>query len=161
MLKTSAKFAEAVSKDSRTFRVRLTRGSDEVYGVKSLVYSAASNATDHVSIGGTVSASVQITMEKPSIPIEGKELTVEIGVLSGEDYVYCTIGKFTPEKISDDDGIITFTAYDRMYTRFSRSGSIPIIYPADARDILHAISTIRNVPISNNIVNLPSGVIIP
>ena len=161
MLKTSAKFAEAVSKDSRTFRVRLTRGSDEVYGVKSLVYSAASNAIDHVSIGGTVSASVQITMEKPSIPIEGKELTVEIGVLSGEDYVYCTIGKFTPEKISDDDGIITFTAYDRMYTRFSRSGSIPIIYPADARDILHAISTIRNVPISNNIVNLPSGVMIP
>lgn len=161
MIQSSTKFAEAVSKDSRTFQVRLTCGSDVIYGVKSLVYSAASNASDHVSIGGTVSASVQITMEKPSVPIEAKELTVEIGVLSDEGYVYCTIGKFTPEKISDDDGIITFTAYDRMYTRFSRRGAIPITYPADGRDILYAIRIIRNVPISNNIVNLPSGVMIP
>lgn len=108
MLQVNEIFKNAVEQDSRTFKARVVLGKDIFEGIKSFALNAASNNSDHISIGGAVAASVQVKMEATSISLESKEITLQIGVLSGTEYIYCDLGKFTPEKVNNDDGIINF-----------------------------------------------------
>ena len=85
MLQVNEIFKNAVEQDSRTFKARVVLGKDIFEGIKSFALHAASNNSDHISIGGAVAASVQVKMEATSISLESKEITLQIGVLSGTD----------------------------------------------------------------------------
>lgn len=161
MLQVNEIFKNAVEQDSRTFKARVVLGKDIFEGIKSFTLTSTSNNSDHISIGGAVAASVQIKMEATAISLEGKEITLQIGVLSGEEYTYCDLGKFTPEKVDNDDGIISFCAYDRMYVKFSRAYVSELEYPADGKEVLKEISNMTGVPLASSIDNLPSGIKIP
>ena len=161
MLQVNEIFKNAVEQDSRTFKARVVLGKDIFEGIKSFALHAASNNSDHISIGGAVAASVQVKMEATSISLESKEITLQIGVLSGTEYIYCDLGKFTPEKVNNDDGIINFCAYDRMYVKFSKAYVSKLEYPADGKEVLKEISNMSGVPLASSIDNLPSGVKIP
>lgn len=161
MLQVNEIFKNAVEQDSRTFKARVVLGKDIFEGIKSFALHAASNNSDHISIGGAVAASAQVKMEATSISLESKEITLQIGVLSGTEYIYCDLGKFTPEKVNNDDGIINFCAYDRMYVKFSKAYVSKLEYPADGKEVLKEISNMSGVPLASSIDNLPSGVKIP
>lgn len=161
MLQVNEIFKNSVEQDSRTFKARAALGTDIFEDIKSFTLTSTSNNSDHISIGGAVAASVQIKMEATAISLEGKEITLQIGVLSGEEYTYCDLGKFTPEKVDNDDGIISFCAYDRMYVKFSRAYVSELEYPADGKEVLKEISNMTGVPLASSIDNLPSGIKIP
>ena len=161
MLQVNEIFKNAVEQDSRTFKARVVLGKDIFEGIKSFALHAASNNSAHISIGGAVAASVQVKMEATTISLESKEITLQIGVLSGTEYIYCDLGKFTPEKVNNDDGIINFCAYDRMYVKFSKAYVSKLEYPADGKEVLKEISNMSGVPLASSIDNLPSGVKIP
>lgn len=161
MLQVNEIFKNAVEQDSRTFKARVVLGKDIFEGIKSFALHAASNNSAHISIGGAVAASVQVKMEATTISLESKEITLQIGVLFGTEYIYCDLGKFTPEKVNNDDGIINFCAYDRMYVKFSKAYVSKLEYPADGKEVLKEISNMSGVPLASSIDNLPSGVKIP
>ena len=161
MLQVNEIFKNAVEQDSRTFKARVVLGKNIFEGIKSFALHAASNNSAHISIGGAVAASVQVKMEATTISLESKEITLQIGVLFGTEYIYCDLGKFTPEKVNNDDGIINFCAYDRMYVKFSKAYVSKLEYPADGKEVLKEISNMSGVPLASSIDNLPSGVKIP
>ena len=166
MFQSSEKFKEAIQADSRMFDVRMTIGSggaimDIGAEVMTLLLTTSAVSTDCVSIGGALSGSIQVAMKKPETEIDGQELTVAVGVLSGGAYLYCPIGKFTPEKITNDDGLISFTAYDRMQTKLSRKYKGNISFPVDGKQALAHISYVTGVPLAESFAKLPAGVMIP
>lgn len=53
-------------------------------------------------------------MTNPAKRIEGKEITIKIGMMVGESIEYVPMGYYTAEKPKTDESQITVTAYDRM-----------------------------------------------
>lgn len=166
MFQSSEKFKAAIQADSRMFDVRMTIGSGSAImdigaEVMTLLLATSAVSTDCVSIGGALSSSIQVTMKKPETEIDGQELTVAVGVLSEGTYLYCPIGKFTPEKTTNDDGLISFTAYDRMQTKLSKKYKGNISFPVDGKQALIHISDVTGVPLAESFTKLPAGVMIP
>ena len=166
MFQSSEKFKAAIQADSRMFDVRMTIGSGSAImdigaEVMTLLSATSAVSTDCVSIGGALSSSIQVTMKKPETEIDGQELTVAVGVLSEGTYLYCPIGKFTPEKTTNDDGLISFTAYDRMQTKLSKKYKGNISFPVDGKQALIHISDVTGVPLAESFTKLPAGVMIP
>ena len=121
MLQVNEIFKNAVEQDSRTFKARVVLGKDIFEGIKSFALHAASNNSDHISIGGAVAASVQVKMEATSISLESKEITLQIGVCPVRSIYTVTLENSHRKKVNNDDGIINFCAYDRMYVKVFKS----------------------------------------
>lgn len=157
---TTEGFNNIISGSSRHFYCKLSRdGEEHTTGFRSVKISGQANTeSDKPSIGGTVSTTVEISMDKPSNSlITGKEYQLSFGLEVDGTVEYCPICKITAEKPKEDDGVLKFTAYDRMVSKFNYPYFTNITsYPVDGKKILQEISTKTGVAISN-LSELPDG----
>lgn len=160
MYQASEAFNDSISGDSRTFYPRMEiSGKDIKAEITSIVYAAAANPGDYVTIGGAVSAGVQITMKKPDAVMENAEFALYIGLDVDGAAEYVPLGLFTVQKPQNDDGMLSFTAYDRMTSRLSGAYFSELAYPADGKAVLREISQMTGVPLSG-LQALPDGTVI-
>lgn len=161
MYKVSEALANTLAGNSRCMRARLVCGSEVIdSGIQSIKLVQQANADNEtVSIGGAVSAYAEISIYKPLRLVTRKEYTLYIGAVLPDDTVeYCKMGLFTPKKPQEDDGLLTFKAYDRMVSRLWKSYWPTISkYPADGKEILTDISKQCGIAIAN-LSSLPAGV---
>lgn len=114
-LYSSNAFNEAILKNGRTFKARLSCGEEIIdSGFISIKTSGGSNNADTITIGSTISQRIEVEMFEQDIPLSDKEWFLEMGLLVKNEYEYVPIGYFTPEKPLTENGKTTFTAYDRM-----------------------------------------------
>lgn len=161
MYKVSEALANTLAGNSRCMRAKLVCGSEVIdSGIQSIKLVQQANADNEtVSIGGAVSAYAEISIYKPLRLVTRKEYTLYIGAVLPDDTVeYCKMGLFTPKKPQEDDGLLTFKAYDRMVSRLWKS-YFPTVskYPADGKEILADISKQCGIAIAN-LSSLPAGV---
>lgn len=159
---TSTEFNNIIEGDGRTFYARLVCG-DEILTrfMSAKLTSQANEDTNTISIGGTVSSFIEVSMEKPDTLLTGKEYSFEIGLMVGEAMEWVPMGVFTPQKPQESDGLVTFTAYDRMVSKLSGAYFTDITsYPADGKVILQEIAAKTGISLGN-LNDLPSGVMVP
>nr|DAG74517.1 MAG TPA: Minor structural protein [Caudoviricetes sp.] len=161
MYKVSEALANTLAGNSRCMRAKLVCGSEVIdSGIQSIKLVQQANADNEtVSIGGAVSAYAEISIYKPLRLVTRKEYTLYIGAVLPDDTVeYCKMGLFTPKKPQEDDGLLTFKAYDRMVSRLWKA-YYPTVskYPADGKEILTNISKQCGIAIAN-LSSLPAGI---
>lgn len=161
MYKVSEALANTLAGNSRCMRAKLVCGSEVIdSGIQSIKLVQQANADNEtVSIGGVVSAYAEISIYKPLRLVTRKEYTLYIGAVLPDDTVeYCKMGLFTPKKPQEDDGLLTFKAYDRMVSRLWKTYWPTISkYPADGKEILADISKQCGIAIAN-LSSLPDGI---
>lgn len=161
MYKVSEALANTLAGNSRCMRAKLVCSSEVIdSGIQSIKLVQQANADNEtVSIGGAVSAYAEISIYKPLRLVTRKEYTLYIGAVLPDDTVeYCKMGLFTPKKPKEDDGLLTFKAYDRMVSRLWKSYWPTISkYPADGKEILTDISKQCGIAIAN-LSSLPDGI---
>lgn len=148
MYQTSEEFGNLIQQDSRTFYALLYfDGNTITDGISEITIEGGSNSEDDFSIGSAVSRYAKIKMTNPAKRIEGKEITIKIGMMVGESIEYVPMGYYTAEKPKTDESQITVTAYDRMMKTervFSADG---IAETTDTVTVLNAISRITGVTV--------------
>lgn len=158
----SKTFNDTIKGCSRTMRAKLVYG-DEVIdrGIQSVKLLAQANSnTDTIDIGGAVSAYIEVALHNPPNMVTGKEYALYIGaILPNGTVEYCPIGLFTAQKPKEEDGLVSFTAYDRMVSKMELPYFTDIKkFPADGKVILQEIGAKSGVPI--DISNLPDGIMV-
>lgn len=160
MYQASEAFNDSISGNSRTFLARMEIGGKDINAeITSIVYAAAANPGDYVTIGGAVSAGVQITMKKPDAVMENAEFALSIGLDMDGTTEYVPLGLFTVQKPQNDDGMLSFTAYDRMTSKLSGAYFSELTYPVDGKAVLQEISKLTGVPLAG-LVTLPDGIMV-
>lgn len=159
MYQTSKIFEDAILGNSRNFVTKIEISGQEIKAkIRSVVYTASANPANSVTIGGTGSAYVQIEMEKPSVDLENTEFLLNIGLDLNSTLEFVPLGYFTAQKPVNNDGVLSFTAYDRM-TKLSGAYDSQLEYPVDCKLILREISQLSGVPLAS-LDNLPDGITI-
>lgn len=160
MYQTSENFDKSIRGYSRTFLTKFEVSGKEIPAqVRSILYSASANQGDSVSIGGATSACTQITMVKPDVSLENQEFTLYLGLDLGDTQEFVKMGLFTAQKPQNDDGILTFTAYDRMTSKLSGAYFSKLSYPIDAKKVIEEIILLTDIEM-NGMDELPDGVMI-
>lgn len=157
----STGFINELNGTSRHFHCKLSRTGEELTGFRSVkVTQQANPETDSFTIGGTVAAVAEVRMDKPKTLVTGKEYQLSFGLEVNGAVEWCPVCIVTPEKPKENDGLITFTAYDRMVTKLNYPYYTDIkSYPVDAKTILQEISAKTGVAIAN-LSSLPAGITI-
>ena len=160
MYQASAQYNTAIHEDGRTFRAKITIGTEEITdGFRSIKQSARSCGSDYITIGGAVSSCVEVEMWAPSVQLKNQEFDLSIGLVVDGATEWVPMGKFTTTDPKDNDGILTFTAYDRIWSKMSGAYFSELTYPADGKAVLAEMAAKTGVPIKTD--NLPDGVMIP
>lgn len=146
--------------NQRTFKAKIAAGGSEITtGTISIKQYQKSTKNNYISIGDTVSAYVEVKMwQTDFLDLEGTELEISIGPVVNGEPDYIPLGLFTAQKPVNSNGMSTFTAYDRFYSKLSGAYNSQLTYPADGKAVLDEISQMTGVPIDTS--NLPDGVVI-
>ena len=148
MYQTSEEFGNLIQQDSRTFYALLYfDGNTITDGISEITIEGGSNSEDDFSIGSAVSRYAKIKMTNPAKRIEGKEITIKIGMMVGESIEYVPMGYYTAEKPKTDESQITVTAYDRMMKTERAFSADGIAETTDTVTVLNAISRITGVTV--------------
>lgn len=148
MYQTSEEFGNLIQRDSRTFYALLYfDGNTITDGISEITIEGGSNSEDDFSIGSAVSRYAKIKMTNPAKRIEGKEITIKIGMMVGESIEYVPMGYYTAEKPKTDESQITVTAYDRMMKTERAFSADGIAETTDTVTVLNAISRITGVTV--------------
>lgn len=158
MYQASEQFNTAILGDNRTFRAKLKSGGTEITSGIISIKQYAQSASETITIGGAMSAYVEIQMWKPDVQLEGNEVEISIGLMVDGELEYVPIGLYTVQKPEDDDGVISFTGYDRMQSKMGGAYFSELAYPSDGKSVLAEISSKTGVPIDTS--SLPDGVMI-
>lgn len=145
--KTSEQFNNLITSSSRTFRARLLIGDNVLEGLSSVKTTSGSNNGDALTLGSTISQTVEIVMDTPDISLKSTEFELQLGLkLDDETIEYIPMGLFTPEKVTDKAGKTSFTAYDRMM-KLSGGYISDLADSTDTVSVLNEISEKTGVPI--------------
>lgn len=118
MISVSQEVIDLINADSRTFRAKFKHG-DSVYDkIMSLKWNVCLPSSSF-SVGNALSIGIQCTAFDVPVSIKGEELELVITIEGSADEI--SIGSFTAEKPTIQNGIVSFNAYDDM----SRAGNIP------------------------------------
>lgn len=160
MYQVSEKVNEYLLGDNRMFNAKITVGSDEIAsGFISVKQFQQSNSSDFISIGDAVASSIEVKMwQTDGVQLENREFELSIAPLVEEEVDYIPFGVYTATNIVQDNGIMSFTAYDRMFTKMSGTYNSVLEYPTDGKNIINEISEMTGVPV--DLSNIPDGVII-
>lgn len=184
MYNTTNAFNEAILGDNRRFLAKIKYENTEITdGFVSIKHTMLSNSNNVITVGSAFSSYVEVEMWKPDITLERKEVEVFIGLereeieklldsngneildsngesiytLNGNDSVeWVPLGLFTVQKPENDNGIIKFTAYDRIQSKMSGAYFSDLTYPTDAKKILAEIQEKTGAKIDTS--ELPDGV---
>lgn len=118
MISVSQEVIDLINADSRTFRAKFKHG-DSVYDkIMSLKWNVCLPSSSF-SVGNALSIGIQCTAFDVPVSIKGEELELVITIEGSADEI--SIGSFTAEKPTIQNGIVSFNAYDDM----SKAGNIP------------------------------------
>ncbi len=160
MYNASEQLNEAIRGNRRKLLARIKAGEKEITdGFKSIRSTMRSCSSDSITIGGAVSAYTEIEMWKPDFELENTEVEISIGLQLESAVEWVPLGLYTIQKPQNDDGLIKFTAYDRIQSKMSGAYFSKLSYPADGKTVLREISSMTGVPIDTS--NLADGVLIP
>lgn len=161
MIGASQAFSDAVSAYTRKFRMKLYDSQDtEIAGeIRSARIHTGSTGPDTFQIGAVYSSFAEIVIDGQSTNLEGKELRMEIGVLtSGNTYSDIVLGYYTVLAPSATKHRTTFTAVGRIAARLEKTD-----FEAPATQTLAsvagAIQTLTGVMITFQSVIDTTGVI--
>lgn len=130
--------------DARTFLMKLQSDTFEITsGFRKIVYQGGSSG-EGLAIGTTVSASVEITMEKTEHLLTGKEFAFYLGMNVDEKEEYIPMGIFKAQKPAATDWEITLKAYDRMYDA-ERNYASSLHYPTDTQKVMQEIEKLLGI----------------
>lgn len=151
------KFAE----DSRMFQAKIKSGSTEITsGFISIKQYCQATSNSNISIGDAVASSVQVQMWKPDNFSFDSEFELSIGIyLDNGTVEYVPLGLYTAQKPTESNGVISFTAYDRIQSKLSGEYQSNLEYPIDGKKVISEIASMTGVPIDTS--NLESGIMIP
>lgn len=139
--KGTERFNQTMDAMSRTFCAKIKVVDKEITsGIKSIKWSGGGNAGDALTIGSTVSATVDVEMKAPDFLLENREIEVYIGLILDGTPEYIPMGKFVVEKPEKSAGNIRYTAHDRMISSCERPYFSNLAYPSDTLSILEEIS---------------------
>lgn len=160
MYQTSEQFNSAILGDYRRFQSKLRIGTSEVTeGFRSIKQTIRSTNGDNISVGGAISSYIEVEMWYPQLLLGNAEiewiLTLELPSGGIEEI---PMGLFTVQDPKEDDGVVRFAAYDRIYSKMGMPYFSELNYPADGKDILREISSQTGVPI--DVSTLPDGVLV-
>lgn len=160
MYTTTDVFNNAILGDNRKFLAKIRVGETEITeGIISIKHMMQSCSTTNITVGGAVSSYVEIEMWKPEVQLQGTEIEVSIGVYVSEESIeWVPLGLFSVQQNENDDGLLKFTAYDRIKSKLSYAYFSDLTYPVDGIQVLKEISRKTGVPIDTT--GLPSGVMI-
>lgn len=159
MFQASEKLHAAILGNQRTFLSKIVVGDKEISsGISSIITTSYTSEDNTFSLGGIVSSKVDIVMWDPGLDIDGKEYTVYIGMQIDDHVEWVPMGMFTTKNPYNDDGLLTFTGYDRIQTHMAEPYTSKLTYPTDAKNVLDEISAMSGVPIDTS--TLPSSVLL-
>ena len=124
MYEVSAAFAAAMK--NRPYVAKLTLdGNEEISGnaIQDIVFRGGTNGKqDAFSLGGTVSGSVEISLNKGQVAytFQDREIKVELGMELGSGTEWLPMGVYYATEPLVDDDLLTVTALDALGTRFER-----------------------------------------
>lgn len=130
--------------DARTFLMKLQSDTFEITsGFRKIVYQGGSSG-EGLAIGTTVSASMEITMEKTEHLLTGKEFAFYLGMNVDGEEEYIPMGIFKAQKPAATDWEITLKAYDRMYDA-ERNYTSSLHYPTDTQKVMREIEKLLGI----------------
>lgn len=130
--------------DARTFLMKLQSDTFEITsGFRKIVYQGGSSG-EGLAIGTTVSASVEITMEKTEHLLTGKEFAFYLGMNVDGKEEYIPMGIFKAQKPAATDWEIALKAYDRMYDA-ERNYASSLHYPTDTQKVMQEIEKLLGI----------------
>lgn len=130
--------------DARTFLMKLQSDTFEITsGFRKIVYQGGSSG-EGLAIGTTVSASVEITMEKTEHLLTGKEFAFYLGMNVDGKEEYIPMGIFKAQKPTTTDWDISLKAYDRMYDA-ERNYASSLHYPTDTQKVMQEIEKLLGI----------------
>lgn len=140
----SDKMEKMLEADARTFLMKLQSDTFEITsGFRKIVYQGGSSG-EGLAIGTTVSASVEITMEKTEHLLTGKEFAFYLGMNVDGKEEYIPMGIFKAQKPTTTDWDISLKAYDRMYDA-ERNYASSLHYPTDTQKVMQEIEKLLGI----------------
>jgi len=123
MIDAGTAFAAAVAQSSRRFRLRMYDGNNEIAGsVRSAKIHLGSTGPDAFAIGAVYSSYAEIVLDGRETTLEGKELRLDIGVLTdpaNNAYAEMTLGYFTALAPAATKYRTTLTACGRIVSKLA------------------------------------------
>lgn len=123
MIDAGTAFEAAVAQSSRRFRLRMYDGNNEIAGsVRSAKIHLGSTGPDAFAIGAVYSSYAEIVLDGRETTLEGKELRLDIGVLTdpaNDTYAEMTLGYFTALAPAATKYRTTFTACGRIVSKLA------------------------------------------
>ena len=149
--KGTERFNQAMDAMSRTFCAKIKVADKEITsGIKSIKWSGGGNAGDALTIGSTVSATVDVEMKAPDFLLENREIEVYMGLILDGTPEYIPMGKFVVEKPEKSAGNIRYTAHDRMISSCEKAYFSNLAYPSDTLSMLEEISSKTGIPVDTS-----------
>lgn len=138
-------YGDAIAGPNRTFNMKLSEnGIDIVDSLKSIQITAG---FEEITIGSAVSTYFDATIEKQSVTLSGKEITLQAGIEINGKIEYIPMGIYTIQNPRVQGNTISFTAYDRLTSRCNSGYFSKITYPADALDVLSEIESMTGITV--------------
>lgn len=151
MYQTSETFANKAESADRRIKtdIRL-QGNSIGAEIRSMKYHAGCNAGDSITLGSSVSAYIDLTIYKPGIILQDKEIQAFLGMDIDGTMEWVPLGFFTVQKPKEDGEDTRITAFDRM-KKLEKPYFSKLSYPTGTNAMLQEIGQMRGVP-----VKLPS-----
>ena len=159
MIQASTAFNEAVAKSGRTFRARIIADGSAVdcEVMHATIRKGASDARQFL-VGAVYSSSCEITVANLTDYLVGRDIALQIGVLTDETTVdYITVGVFTVASVRKNDGAQVINAQGAISTKLS--DALPTVTTQTLASVAAAITSATGATITFDTGINTSGVI--
>ena len=118
MQTVSERFFAAMKTKPYIPRITLESGTIiEGDAISDIMFAGGANASaEHVSIGSTVAATAELTLDKQSVParLEGQKLKIELGITFKDGTEWLKMGTYRVTDPKQDDDTVTVVCMDEM-----------------------------------------------
>lgn len=126
MISASTAFAGEVERSSRFFSVKLYNDNLDVSGsIRNVTVHLGSCGDQTFQAGAVFTSYIEVTLDEMVTRLQGLELRLDVGVLTGSTYDYITLGYFTCGAPETSEYQTSFTAQGRIGARFNNEFIAP------------------------------------
>lgn len=132
---TDENLIKVITTSGRTFTGKILLGINTYDSILNIKYKAPFSASGALSIGETPSAMIDVEMTDISPELRGMELEAVISI-EGQDF---SQGLFTVDEPTEKDGVVKFTAYDRMNSASGETYVSELTYPTTVQAVFDEV----------------------
>ena len=122
---TDENLIKVITNPGRTFTGKILLGTNTYSSIMNIKYKAPFSASGALSIGETPSAMIDVEMTDISPNLRGMEFEAVISI-EGQDF---SQGLFTVDEPTEKEGVLKFTAFDRMNAASAEIYVSQLTYP--------------------------------